>query len=65
MTPVLELRGLSKRFGSLDVTRDVNLTLPEGTRCALIGPNGAGKTTLINLIAGRLQPSAEIGRAHV
>ena len=63
MTPVLELRGLSKRFGSLDVTRDVNLTLPEGTRCALIGPNGAGKTTLINLIAGRLQPSA--GSIHI
>jgi branched-chain amino acid transport system ATP-binding protein len=58
MSPVLELRGLSKRFGSLDVTRDVNVSLHEGARCALIGPNGAGKTTLINLIAGRLQPSA-------
>jgi branched-chain amino acid transport system ATP-binding protein len=56
--PVLELRGLSKRFGSLDVTRDVNFSLHEGARCALIGPNGAGKTTLINLIGGRLQPSS-------
>ena len=56
-SPVLELRGLSKRFGSLDVTRDVNFSLPEGARTALIGPNGAGKTTLINLIAGRLPPS--------
>ena len=55
---VLELRGLSKRFGSLDVTRDVSFSLSEGARCALIGPNGAGKTTLINLIGGRLPPTA-------
>ena len=58
MTPVLDVRGLSKRFGSLDVVRDVNLTLEAGARYALIGPNGAGKTTLINLISGRLSPSA-------
>jgi len=56
--PVLEVRGLSKRFGSLEVSRDVNLSLHEGARCALIGPNGAGKTTLINLVSGRLKPSA-------
>jgi branched-chain amino acid transport system ATP-binding protein len=56
--PVLEVRGLSKRFGSLEVTRNVSLQLEEGARCALIGPNGAGKTTLINLIGGRLTPSA-------
>lgn len=56
--PVLELRGLSKRFGSLEVTRHVSLTLEPGARRALIGPNGAGKTTLINLISGRVQPSA-------
>jgi branched-chain amino acid transport system ATP-binding protein len=55
---VLEVRGLSKHFGSLEVTRQVNFTLEEGARCALIGPNGAGKTTLINLICGRLQPTA-------
>ena len=55
---VLDVRGLSKRFGSLEVTRDVTLMLEEGARCALIGPNGAGKTTLINLISGRLQPSS-------
>ena len=53
----LEVRGLSKQFGSLDVIRNVTLQLEEGARCALIGPNGAGKTTLINLISGRLAPS--------
>jgi branched-chain amino acid transport system ATP-binding protein len=56
--PVLEVRGLAKSFGSLEVTRGVNLSLEAGARCALIGPNGAGKTTLVNLICGRLQPSA-------
>ena len=56
--PVLEVRGLSKRFGSLEVTRNVSFRLEEGARCALIGPNGAGKTTFINLIGGRVKPSA-------
>ncbi|WP_157018893.1 ABC transporter ATP-binding protein [Mesorhizobium xinjiangense] len=55
---VLSTRGLSKRFGSLEVTRDVSIDLPRGARHALIGPNGAGKTTLINLIAGDLKPDA-------
>lgn len=54
---VLEVRGLTKQFGSLEVTRGVNFVLHEGARCALIGPNGAGKTTMINLISGRLRPS--------
>jgi branched-chain amino acid transport system ATP-binding protein len=52
----LATRGLSKRFGSLVVARDIELTLPKGVRYALIGPNGAGKTTLINLITGMLKP---------
>jgi branched-chain amino acid transport system ATP-binding protein len=56
--PALEVRGLSKRFGSLQVARDVSLQLDAGARWALIGPNGAGKTTLVNLISGRLAPSA-------
>jgi branched-chain amino acid transport system ATP-binding protein len=58
MPPALEVRGLSKRFGSLEVARNVSVQLEEGARCALIGPNGAGKTTLINLIGGRVKPSA-------
>jgi branched-chain amino acid transport system ATP-binding protein len=55
---VLDVRGLSKNFGSLEVTRNVSFALEEGARCALIGPNGAGKTTFLNLISGRLQPTA-------
>jgi len=55
-TTVLATRGLSKRFGSLVVARDIEITLPKGVRYALIGPNGAGKTTLINLMTGMLRP---------
>jgi branched-chain amino acid transport system ATP-binding protein len=56
--PALATQGLHKRFGSLIVAQDVELTLPEGERHALIGPNGAGKTTLINLMTGMLRPDS-------
>jgi branched-chain amino acid transport system ATP-binding protein len=56
--PALATLGLEKRFGSLVVASDINLTIPHGVRYALIGPNGAGKTTLINLITGMLRPDA-------
>lgn len=58
MTPALETTGLHKRFGALVVANDINLRLEPGARHALIGPNGAGKTTFVNLITGRLAPSA-------
>jgi len=54
----LSTRGLGKRFGSLEVARDINIELPKGVRYALIGPNGAGKTTLINLMTGMLKPDS-------
>jgi len=55
---VLRTEGLKKSFGSLQVTRDLDLALPAGARYALIGPNGAGKTTLINLITGEMRPDS-------
>ena len=55
--PVLETRGLYKKFGALEVTRNINITLEAGARHALIGPNGAGKTTLVNLITGQIRPT--------
>jgi branched-chain amino acid transport system ATP-binding protein len=58
MTAALETIGLSRRFGALAVANDVHVRLPPGARHALIGPNGAGKTTFVNLVTGRLQPSA-------
>jgi ABC-type branched-subunit amino acid transport system ATPase component len=56
MTIALSTDGLAKSFGSLAVTRQVSINVPQGGRFALIGPNGAGKTTLINLMTGLLKP---------
>ncbi|MEA2985774.1 MAG: branched-chain amino acid transport system ATP-binding protein, partial [Alphaproteobacteria bacterium] len=55
---VLRLENLTKRFGALTVTADINLEVWRGEVHALIGPNGAGKTTLINQIAGRFRPDS-------
>jgi len=54
---LIETRRVSKNFGALRATRDVNFSLASGARHALIGPNGAGKTTFINLLTGVLAPS--------
>lgn len=54
----LTITGLSKSFGGLHVTRDVNLNVEPGERRLIIGPNGAGKTTLFNLITGELTPDS-------
>ena len=50
----LAVTALSKSFGGLHVTTNVNLTVEPGERRLIIGPNGAGKTTLFNLITGEL-----------
>jgi branched-chain amino acid transport system ATP-binding protein len=57
-TTGLIVRGLCKRFGSLQVTDEVDLEVLPGARLALIGPNGAGKTTLVNLLTGALSADA-------
>ena len=54
----LESRKLCKNFGALTVAEDIDFRLEPGARHALIGPNGAGKTTFINMLTGRLAPSA-------
>jgi D-xylose transport system ATP-binding protein len=50
--PTLELRGVSKSFGSVQALTEVNLTVKAGEVMALVGDNGAGKSTLIKCIAG-------------
>lgn len=52
MSIALELRSISKQFGSFQSLCSVNLEVQEGEFFALLGPNGAGKTTMINIIAG-------------
>ena len=70
-TPLLETRGLVKRFGGLLATDHVSINLVAGEIHALIGPNGAGKSTLIGQLCGEIKPDEgqviieEIGRAHV
>jgi branched-chain amino acid transport system permease protein len=49
---VLEVAGLTKRFGGLTALSELDLTVGRGTVHALIGPNGSGKTTLVNLVSG-------------
>ncbi len=67
---LIELRGLSKSYGSHVVYRDINLSIHRGDRIAFLGPNGAGKTTLMRILSGDLDfeegerlinPSVHIG----
>jgi branched-chain amino acid transport system ATP-binding protein len=55
---VLEVRGLSKRFGGVHAVRGVGFDLRAGELLAMIGPNGAGKTTCFNMLMGQLRPDA-------
>jgi branched-chain amino acid transport system ATP-binding protein len=56
--PVLDVAGLSKRFGGLAALTDYDLKLRRGEVLGLIGPNGAGKTTAFNLLTGVVGPTS-------
>ena len=58
MQHLLQVEGLTKRFGGLTAVSDVSFAVEKGEIFGIIGPNGAGKTTLFNVIAGHYRPSA-------
>jgi branched-chain amino acid transport system ATP-binding protein len=57
MTALLEVNGLTKRFGGLTAVKDVTFKLEKGELTGILGPNGAGKTTLFNLLTGFIPPT--------
>jgi ABC-2 type transport system ATP-binding protein len=62
--PVIEVRGLRKRFGEREALRGVSFGAERGELLAVIGPNGAGKTTLLSILAGiRAPDEGEVSRA--
>jgi ABC-type branched-subunit amino acid transport system ATPase component/ABC-type branched-subunit amino acid transport system permease subunit len=62
-TPVLDVHGVSVRFGGLQAVDSASLRVDRGTIVGLMGPNGAGKTTLFNAITGTLRP--DTGRVEL
>jgi branched-chain amino acid transport system ATP-binding protein len=58
MTALLQIEGLTKKFGGLTAVNDVSLSVDKGQIYSLIGPNGAGKTTVFNLISSVFKPTA-------
>jgi len=62
MNPLLEIKGLSKRFGGFVALDGIDLHVQQGERLGLIGPNGSGKSTLVNCVCGTLHN--ETGSVH-
>ena len=57
MSAVLEVRGVTKRFGGITAVDDVSFSVAEGEILGIIGPNGSGKSTLFNCVLGQLSPT--------
>ena len=63
METLIEVKGLSKNFGTLQAVSDISLTVTRGEVLGFLGPNGAGKSTTMKMITGFLAPSA--GRVSI
>lgn len=59
---MIEVDGVSKRYGDADALRDVSVVVPDGSLTALLGPSGGGKTTLLRCIAGLEEPDTGVIR---
>jgi ABC-2 type transport system ATP-binding protein len=62
MPPIIETRGLTKRYGDLVALDSLDLTVAEGEVMGFLGPNGAGKTTTVRLLTGMIAPTAGSAR---
>ena len=65
---MLQVRGVHKRYGTVEALRGVDLAVVAGEICALVGPNGAGKTSLVSIVAGLRRPDegeVEVGGLDV
>jgi branched-chain amino acid transport system ATP-binding protein len=58
MAPILEIEGLTRRFGGVTAVNELSLAVSAGELLSIIGPNGAGKTTVFNLVTGLDTPDA-------
>ncbi len=58
MTQILEIKGLNKRYGSIQAVNNVNLTVKKGSVFGLLGPNGSGKTTTLAMLLGVVKPQS-------
>ena len=57
MSPIFELKNISKSFGRFECLKEINLQIQPGDRVALVGASGAGKSTLINILNGTISPT--------
>ena len=58
MSPMVEIKGISKSYGKTVALSEIDLTIAEGQFFALVGPSGSGKTTLLHILGGFIEPSA-------
>ena len=56
VAPIVELRGITKRFGPVEVLTDIDLSLRSGRVHSLAGENGAGKSTIVKILGGVHRP---------
>jgi ABC-2 type transport system ATP-binding protein len=63
MEPIIQTRGLTRRFGTLTAVDNLDLAIAPGEIFGLVGPDGAGKTTTLRMLCGLMDPTA--GTAHV